>query len=242
VWEVNHRKQRVILFAVADCTGHGVPGAFMSIVGHNGLTLAVRDYRLVSPASILTFLNSYVFDTLHHERESGFMKNGMDIGLMAYYTQEQRIDYSGAFIPLYHVTAGVLHEIPGDKIVIGRKEGSIINGSGFSNHTISLTEGDCVYMATDGYADQFGGDCRTKYKNRQLRNLLKQVSTESVAKQKEIILSTHKDWKGNFMQIDDILVFGMRVVPSPGKQASPKGQVNFELLGKDLVLVTPTNC
>jgi serine phosphatase RsbU (regulator of sigma subunit) len=211
IHEVNHRKQKVILFALADCTGHGVPGAFMSIVGHNGLNQAVKEYKLVSPSSILNFLNTYISETLHHERVSDQVKNGMDIGIIAYYTEDKKIDYAGALLNLIHIHDGILGEIPGDKIFMGRNDISTQDSSNFSNKSIPINSGDLIVLTSDGFVDQFGGPNFTKFKKRQFRQLLTDISYLPTADDmRSKIMTTLENWKGTCKQTDDILVFGTR--------------------------------
>ncbi len=232
--ETTTDKGRVVLLAIADCTGHGVPGAFMSIVGHNALNHAVSVHGLTKPSDILNFLNRAVFDTLHHERNDGLIKNGMDIGVMAYYPNLARIEYAGAFIPLYHVsTNGSETVIEPDKIVIGRNEPSITGStSGFTNHELTLRSGDWVFLSTDGYADQFGGPMGKKFKTRRFREMLLSIRDKKVMGVKDIVSSVFAQWKGEQEQVDDVLVFGMQYRKSRASGTNLlKGQGN-EMLRK----------
>ncbi len=195
-------------FSAVDCTGHGVPGAFMSIIGHNSLTKIVREYGILEPGKILTQLNKEVLGTLHQRSDSGDVYDGMDLALVSYNRKEKYLEYSGAFNPLYLVRDGEILETKADKVSIGRS--SISTEVIFSNHRIDVKSGDTVYLFSDGYADQFGGELMKKFKYKNLKELILKIQSESITNQRSILDQTIEKWRGDVEQVDDILVIGRR--------------------------------
>ncbi|MFL5754452.1 MAG: tetratricopeptide repeat protein [Bacteroidia bacterium] len=197
-----------ILFAAVDCTGHGVPGAFMSIVGFNLLSKAVNELGLSRPSLILNSLSKGISKTLRQTGGASEIKDGMDLALCAYDKKTNCLEYSGAFNSLYLVRNGLLQEIKADKIPIGLiNEGET---KSYTNHEIYPEKGDTIYIFTDGYADQFGGQKGKKFKYKQLEELLLSVQGKSMTAQKLILEEKIILWKGNLEQVDDILVIGVR--------------------------------
>ena len=195
-------------FSAVDCTGHGVPGAFMSIIGHNSLTKIVREYGILEPGKILKHLNKEVLETLHHRSDSPDVYDGMDLALVSYDRSGRYLEYSGAFNSLYLVRHGELRETKADKQSIGRS--SFNTEAEFSNHRIEVKEGDTVYLFTDGYADQFGGDRMKKFKYTRLKETILTIQKESMSQQRAILDLTIEKWRGDLDQLDDILVIGRR--------------------------------
>ena len=195
-------------FSAVDCTGHGVPGAFMSIIGHNSLTKIVREYGILEPGHILSHLNKEVLETLHQRSDSRDLYDGMDLALVCYDRKEKYLEYSGAFNPLYLVRDGELLETKADKQSIGRS--SFKTDAEFTNHRIDIKEGDTVYLFTDGYADQFGGELMKKFKYKNLKESILKIQTESMSQQRAILDNTIEKWRGDLDQLDDILVMGRR--------------------------------
>ena len=195
-------------FSAVDCTGHGVPGAFMSIIGHNSLTKIVREYGILEPGKILTQLNKEVLETLHQRSDMGDVYDGMDLALVSYDRKEKYLEYSGAFNSLYLVRDGEILETKADKISIGRS--SLKTEVVFQNHRIEVMSGDTVYLFTDGYADQFGGELMKKFKYRNLKELILKIQPESIPQQRIILDHTIEKWRGDIEQLDDILVIGRR--------------------------------
>ncbi|HMQ75223.1 MAG TPA: SpoIIE family protein phosphatase [Flavobacteriales bacterium] len=195
------------VFAAVDCTGHGVPGAFMSLVGHNGLNQAVRESDALRPSAILRALNRIAFDALHKDRDQSMVRDGMDMALCVYDPHTRTLDYAGANCPLYLVRDRDVIQYAPDKIPIGGFE---LHGQSFTDHRIQLQEGDVVYIFSDGYADQFGGPKGKKFLYRRFRELLVAISNEPLEAQKRALLEAFMDWKGAHEQVDDILVIGMR--------------------------------
>ena len=154
--------------AAVDCTGHGVPGAFMSFIGYTSLNKIIIEQGIYKPSDILNRLNEEVATTLHQKGED-IVNDGMDIALICYSPETGILEYAGAFNPLIVVRKGELIEIKADRFAIGRATGS---EKTFTNHEIQLEEGDALYLYSDGYADQFGGPEGKKFKTAALKELL----------------------------------------------------------------------
>jgi ligand-binding sensor domain-containing protein/serine phosphatase RsbU (regulator of sigma subunit) len=195
-------------FSAVDCTGHGVPGAFMSIIGHNSLTKIVREYGILEPGMILTRLNNEIITTLHKRSDAGDVLDGMDLALACYIPGEGVLEYAGAFNPLYLIRDAKLIELKADKVSIGRS--SVNAGIEYTNQRIEIRQGDSVYLFSDGYADQFGGEFMKKFKYGNLKELLVRIQNEPMDRQRDILDRTIEDWRGNVDQLDDILVLGRR--------------------------------
>ena len=197
------------LIAAVDCTGHGVPGAFMSIVGYNLLTTAVKQNQLTEPNLVLDQLNQGVNKTLRQNKEDMSIKDGMDIAFCSIDTKKMQLQYSGAYNPLYHFRDGHLMETKGDKFPIGISFKDNFNK--FSNHTVDIQPGDMFYIFTDGFPDQFGGPKGKKFKYDQYKSMLKTMSSMPCSEQLPFIENTFNEWKGDLLQIDDVLVIGFKV-------------------------------
>ncbi|MBL7887942.1 MAG: tetratricopeptide repeat protein [Bacteroidia bacterium] len=198
-----------VLFAAVDCTGHGVPGAFMSIVGYNLLSKAVNELGLSRPALILNSLSKGIGKTLRQTGRETELKDGMDIALCSLDKNTNMLEYAGAYNPLYIVREGKLIELPSDKHPIGMYTGEQIEQ--YTNHEIQLQKGDTVYLFTDGYADQFGGEKGKKFKYKSLKELLISIQQKDMEEQKNILDTTLNKWKGNLEQVDDVLIMGVRI-------------------------------
>jgi ligand-binding sensor domain-containing protein/serine phosphatase RsbU (regulator of sigma subunit) len=201
-------KNGKLIITVADCTGHGVPGAFMSMIGNTLLNEIVNEKEVLEPDKILYQLRENIMKCLKQTGAEGENKDGMDIALCVYDKQSMELQFAGANNPLYLITLGDLVEIKGDKQPIGVYKGDT---KPFTSHPVKLTKGDCVYIASDGYADQFGGTNGKKFKYKQLKDLLLTVNNQSMAEQKKALDASIEQWKGGLDQVDDILVVGFRV-------------------------------
>ncbi|MBI5540106.1 MAG: tetratricopeptide repeat protein [Bacteroidia bacterium] len=199
-----------IIIACADCTGHGVPGAFMSIVAMNLLEKAVHSEKLLHPSEVLNYITNGIHKLLRHSNSNSDLKDGMDIALCSLNRNNGKLEYAGARNPLVYISGGKLFELKGNKHFIGDAIG-VNNFKGYTNHHVNLNKDDIIYMFTDGYADQFDGINRKKYMNSRLKELLHKNSHKSMEIQGEIILRTHFEWKQNQPQVDDILVLGIKV-------------------------------
>ncbi|MFL5754011.1 MAG: PP2C family protein-serine/threonine phosphatase, partial [Bacteroidia bacterium] len=202
------KKNGKTMFAAIDCTGHGVPGAFMSIVGYNILKQAVNNNNFTTPSLILDALNEGVSETLHHGNEESQAKDGMDLSFCTIDYERSEIQYAGAFNPLYIIRNGEIIQTKADKFPIGFFLGK--EKQKFTNHTIPLQKGDCIYICTDGYADQFGGPNGKKFMANHFRDLLINVHRYPIDQQKEILDKTIEEWRGPLDQVDDILVIGLQ--------------------------------
>ncbi len=197
-----------IFIAAVDCTGHGVPGAFMSFIGYNSLNKIVNEYHITEPASILDYLNDEIYKTLHIQSRVEEVKDGMDLALIVYDTGKHILEYAGAHNPLYLVRDHQLQEIKADRFSIGMT--SMDQGRKFTNHTIEVKSGDMTYIFSDGYADQFGGPEGKKFKTRQMKELFLKIYTLDLKEQKKILGKTLEKWKGKEDQVDDILIIGTK--------------------------------
>ena len=197
-----------IFAATADCTGHGVPGAFMSMLGMAFLSEIVTKESDLSPADILYQLRNRVIKSLHQSGVTGESQDGMDMALFSIDFRKMKIVYSGANLPLFYIHEGELYQLKPDKMPIGisRKK------TPFTNHEVSIQTGDIIYTFSDGYADQFGGPDNKKFMIRNLRNKLLEIHQLPMSEQMEILHQTIIDWIGpGGTQIDDILVVGIRI-------------------------------
>lgn len=216
-------KNGLIMFAAVDCTGHGVPGAMMSVVGLNLLNRAVKEKDLSAPSDILQHLDMGVTDTLRQNREDETIKDGMDLSLCTYNPKTKVLQYAGAFNNLWIVRKNIssgyqakanevmfedsLLEIKADKFPIGSNTDGIADI--YTNHTFQLKTGDCVYLYSDGFADQFGGPKGKKFKYNSLKKLLISICHLSPSHQREALDKAFNEWKGDLEQIDDVLVIGV---------------------------------
>lgn len=197
------------IFCAVDCTGHGVPGGFMSIVANNLLQQAIKQVGLTKPSEILEYLNRGVTNTLHQTYEESAVKDGMDIALCAWDTKTNKLEYAGAYNPLYIFRNGELMEIKGDRFPVGTFVGEEIQQ--FTNHEIQLQKGDMVYVFSDGFSDQFGGPNGKKFMIKRFKALLEEIHLEDVDKQYDLLTKRLKTWKGNLEQVDDIVVMGVKI-------------------------------
>ena len=196
-----------VMIAAVDCTGHGVPGAFMSIVGNHQLNYAVNVQEAREAANILDNLNEGVTKSLHQKKDGSSVKDGMDIALCSIQKDKMSLDYAGAYNPLYHIRDGNLEMIKGDKFPIGAFVGEKLQK--FTNNVLSLKKGDSIYIFSDGFPDQFGGPRGKKFKYKQFQDILLGMQDKSMKEQKDILDKSITDWMGNLEQIDDILVIGI---------------------------------
>lgn len=194
--------------AACDCTGHGVPGAFMSIIGHNSLDKVVKEYGIVHPGEILDKLNEEVVKALKQRNEET-INDGMDLALVTFDRKKYILEFAGAFNPLYIVSDGQLSVYKGDRFSIGMSTQQ--DEKTFINQVIEIKAGDMIYMCSDGYADQFGSKEVKKFKSGNIKRLLLSIYQLPVDEQREIIKKTILEWKGDLPQVDDMLFFGMRI-------------------------------
>ncbi|MBA3663440.1 MAG: tetratricopeptide repeat protein [Bacteroidetes bacterium] len=196
-------------YAAADCTGHGVPGALVSVVCSNALTRCVNEFRLADPGKILDKARELVLDTLKKSGEN--VKDGMDISLLAKDLSKNKYSWAGANNPLWYIKgiedARRLEEIVANKQPIGLTE----NPLPFKTHELAVSPGDIVFLFTDGYADQFGGPKGKKFKYKQLEELLIKNAGHPLISQKENLSQAFDDWKGELEQVDDVCIIGILI-------------------------------
>lgn len=198
-----------VYFALVDCTGHGVPGAFMSIVGENLLNKAVFESKLTSPADILNHMNIGLGVTLKQSEEASVIRDGMEITLCKWDKEKNEITFAGANHILYQVSQGELHIHKGDKHPIGASFTEAART--FTDHKIDYKRGDIFYLTSDGFPDQFGGPKGKKFKYKQLEEQFVLIHTMDIAQQKNEWSRIFNSWKGNLEQLDDVLVIGIKV-------------------------------
>lgn len=199
-----------ILFAAVDCTGHGVPGAFMSIVGQNLLNQAINEHGLTKPNLILNSLNKGISRTLNQNNAIAEIKDGMDIALCCWDIKEMTLEFAGAYNPLWILRNNEIIIFEGDKFPVG----SFVDNrpQNFKNNEIPLQKGDIIYIFTDGYADQFGGPNGKKFKQKQVKKLLLEIQHLPLLLQREMLDKRIEEWKGGIEeQIDDILFMGIKI-------------------------------
>lgn len=203
------RKGNKILFAVVDCTGHGVPGAFMSIIGFNGLNQIVNEYNYTKPSDILTQLNKNISNTLKQTVEDSKIRDGMDVSICAIDLDTYTLEFAGAYNPLFIIRNNNLMKFKGDKHPIGNYYNS--EDFIFTNNEIKLFPEDKIYIFSDGFADQFGGPHSKKLKYNYFRQLLLEHHQKPMSDQKGAIENYFEDWKKGYEQIDDVCLIGIAI-------------------------------
>lgn len=199
------RLEDVVLIAACDCTGHGVPGAMVSVVCSNALNRAIKEFKIRDTGKVLDKVRELVLETF--EKSEGEVKDGMDASFCAIYTKTLEVEWSGAYNPLWYITDGQFLELGADKQPIGKTD----NSKPFTTHKLQLKKGSVLFLFTDGYADQFGGEKGKKFKYKQLQEMLTVNASKPMEEQKRILEDTLTQWQGNLEQVDDILIMGIRV-------------------------------
>lgn len=200
--------EQLVVFCVADCTGHGVPGAFMSLIGMKILNQSIKQKDVNSPSEALDFLNKQVYDTMNkHASEDNIVRDGMDAVLFSINFNTLSLSYAGANNPLYIVRNKEIMELKPDKQPIGANESQ----QSFTNHRFDLQKGDVIYATTDGFIDQFGGDDGKKLKSKRFKEKLVECVDLPMEQQKEYLSTYFKSWKGNLDQLDDVCVMGIKI-------------------------------
>jgi serine phosphatase RsbU (regulator of sigma subunit) len=201
------QKEQLSVIVAADCTGHGIPGAFMSMLGVSFLNEIVGNMEKLKANEILEQLRAQVIKSLHQTGKEGEAKDGMDIALCVFNHDTYELQYAGAYNSLYHIRSTELTEIKADRIPIAIH---LKGDPPFTNHMLKIENCDTIYLFSDGYADQFGGPDGKKFTYKQLKNLLLSVQDHSMEKQKDVLTEEFDKWKGEFQQIDDVIVMGIR--------------------------------
>jgi serine phosphatase RsbU (regulator of sigma subunit) len=197
-----------VITVTADCTGHGVPGAMMSMLGMAFLKEIIGKEQNLHSDEILSLLRSEIVQSLRQTGETGERKDGMDLALCILDNENLKLEYSGANMPLYIIRNGELQTIGSDRMPIGI---STFMSTSFTRHTIDVNKGDILYTFSDGFEDQFGGPHNKKFMIRNLRSLLSAIHSNPLQQQKDILQRTLTDWMGSNFQVDDILVMGIKV-------------------------------
>jgi serine phosphatase RsbU (regulator of sigma subunit) len=201
------RNRQNICIAAGDCTGHGVPGALLSILGISFLNEILQQRSDCKANRVLNLMREKVMRALHQTGEKSVTMDSIDIALCIVDTDNDTMQYAGANRPLIMVRNGELVEFKPDKMTIGLAP---LREQTFTNQIVEVFPGDSFYLFSDGFADQFGEQTDKKFKLKNLKRIISSVAGLPMALQKETIESTFMDWKGNTQQVDDVLVFGFK--------------------------------
>jgi serine phosphatase RsbU (regulator of sigma subunit) len=198
-----------VMIAAVDCTGHGVPGAFMSIVGFNQLNNAVQVKQARKASDILDELNKGVINTLNENTGDSSIKDGMDMTLCVFDFPAKKVDFAGANNPIILIRDNKPVKYKGDRFPIGAfVDNKIVS---FTNNEINIEKGDIIYLFSDGYADQFGGPDNKKFFIKRFEDLLLEIHNNPLEEQKELLKTTLFNWMGANEQVDDVLVIGVKI-------------------------------
>jgi tetratricopeptide (TPR) repeat protein len=192
-----------VFFAAADCTGHGVPGAMVSVICNNALNRSVREHGLSKPGDILNKTRDIVVEEFDQSEEE--VKDGMDIALCS--IEGMKLEYAGAHNPLWIIRNGEIIETKANKQPVGKFD----NPKPYKTHSFDLEQGDTIYIFSDGYVDQFGGEKGKKFKSKTFRDLLLSIQEKAMEEQKKSIESTFQTWRGDLEQLDDVCIIGVKV-------------------------------
>ncbi len=204
---VSQKNNRLII-AVADCTGHGVPGAFMSIMGINFLNEIVNQSDSIKASEILNELRAQLIKSLGQTGRRDETKDGMEMALCIIDSAEKQMQFSGAFRPMYLIRDDELMVVKGDPMPIGKYNEDEV---AFTNKEMQFRENDMIYLFTDGYVDQIGGLDRKTFKSIQFKKLLKEIHYKPLKEQKAILIEEHGIWRAGQEQIDDIMILGIKL-------------------------------
>ncbi len=205
-WLANAGDKKII--AVGDCTGHGLSGALMHMLGSVYLNEIVTKGNFTTASDILNQLRDHIMNSLKQTGESGEAQDGLDIALCVIDCNNKNLQFCGANNPLYLIRDKELIEVKGDRMPVGIH---INFDKPFTNHLVDIKSDDKLYLFSDGFADQFGGPKGKKFRYKQFKDLLIDISNKPMSIQKEILNNTHDNWRGSLDQIDDILVFGIKI-------------------------------
>ena len=196
------------IIAAVDCTGHGVPGAFMRMIGNNLLNQIIIEKGITEPGEILNALNLGVQNSLKQGSNEIETSDGMDVALCTIDTTTREVKFAGAYRPMLIVSNGMLEKVEGNKFPIGGKQ--MDNERNFRSHTRIMQPGDTIYLFSDGYADQFGGPKGKKFMVKRMDELILGMQQMDMNGQEKMMDETIEGWRGTYQQVDDILVIGIR--------------------------------
>ncbi|MFC2151293.1 tetratricopeptide repeat protein [Bacteroidota bacterium] len=202
-------KGNEVIITLSDCTGHGVPGAFMSMLGIAFLNEIVNKSKKLQANNILDQLRENIIDSLHQEYGSKGSKDGMDMALCIIDKKTLEMQYAGAYNPVFVLREKEIHELKADKMPIGIH--AVKLEKEFTNQKFKLKKQDVLYLFSDGYIDQFGGEKGVKYKQKAFKDLLLKISTQPMITQKSEIETTMQKWQGEHSQLDDMMILGVKI-------------------------------
>ncbi len=194
-----------VLFAVADCTGHGVPGAMVSVICHNALNTCITQLKLTDPGEILDETTKLVLNQFQHSEKE--VRDGMDIALCSFNIKTRKLRYAGANTPLWLVQGEEITKFKANRQPVGNHTTRVK----FETAVIPIKRGDMIYLSSDGFVDQFGGEKGKKFLNKRFRTLLVEAAQKSITAQQQLFATTFSSWKGEYEQVDDVCVLGARV-------------------------------
>jgi Serine phosphatase RsbU, regulator of sigma subunit len=200
--------EKHIFFTVADCTGHGVPGAFMSTLGISTLDEIIANNADLKANTILNLLREKIKTSLHQTGKQGEANDGMDLAFCILHKDRRTLEFSGAYNPLFLFQGAEFMEYRADRMPIGIYYGE---KETFTNYKIDIQKGDTIYIFSDGFADQFGGPKGSKYMKYNLKKLLSEIYNKPMAEQRIILENEFEKWKGSSNQIDDVTILGVRI-------------------------------
>ena len=206
-WFKHIKSKNTSIIAASDCTGHGVPGGFMSILGNSLLNEIILRKQNYNPAVILDLMKKRLIETFRTNENHVKSHNGMDIALLVFNHSTNILQFAGANRPLFLIRDGIIHKFSGDKMPVGNH---IRKNMPFSNNTIQLQQNDIIYIFSDGYVDQFGEKAKRNFRTNQLKNLFIENFNTSLTIQKNVFINAFELWKGNAEQTDDILLIGIK--------------------------------
>lgn len=202
-----HKIKSKVFVSVFDCTGHGIPGAFMSMLGVTLLNETVIREKIIEPDLILNRLREKIIEALGQKGNTWDVKDGMDGSIISFDLTSRKLVYSGALNPVYIIRDNKIIELRGDRMTLSFQD----NISDFTRQEIQTKPNDLVYLFTDGYVDQFGGECEKKFRTSQFKEVLLSNHKYALTVQKEMLLDVYYNWKGSEDQVDDITVVGLKL-------------------------------
>jgi serine phosphatase RsbU (regulator of sigma subunit) len=202
------KKEDKLLVAVADCTGHGVPGAFLSMLGISSMNEIINRNEDLKANEILEKLRDFMITSLHQTGSKGETQDGIEISLCIIDTKAGTLEFSGANRPVYLVRGGAVQHLKPDRMPIGIYDHKVLP---FTSQTVKIKKNDALYLFSDGFVDQLGGPLRKTFRSRRFRNLLIEIQKTPMEEQKQFLDNTLVAWQGDVEQIDDILVIGIRL-------------------------------